>query len=150
MYTNIYVCIHTYAYSRCAYTCVYILVWMYTCLYFRCVCINYIYICVCVFHMLVCLCPVCIYIPCVCLYVCEYSVHASTYVYCLHCAQLHYSHMCIHVYTCVCPLAVLPRRELCLCNTVTYLLLRHGSGKPCLPWNIYMGGIPYCPLPSAP
>lgn len=118
------------------------------------VCMYKLYIYVCVYSICLYVYVLCVYIFHVCAYMyvnilcmhppmyIAYTVHNYTILTCVY--------MCIHVYTCVCPLAVLPRRELCLCNTVTYLLLRHGSGKPCLPWNIYMGGIPYCPLPSAP
>lgn len=129
----------TYAYPRYIF-----LVCMYACLYFRCAHIYY----MCVFSVCVC-----VYVLCAHIFYVYVYMHVN--ILCMHIQLCILPTLCtailsLSVYTCVSLLALLPRRRLCFCDTVTYLLLRHGSGKPCLAWGTHVGRIPNCPLPSAP
>lgn len=139
----------------CVYpVCVYVHMLMFMYVYCRMFVFVYMLICTCVYiqctHTFINM-HICVQFQ-ECMRICihVYIMCAYGYILCVHkyhvwCACMHISILCMHisiyllptwcsgrllcVCTCVCPLALLPRRGLCLCDTVTYLLLRHGSGN---------------------
>lgn len=152
---NVYVCIPSMC--ICAYVNIYICVLQNVCI---CVYVN-VHMCIQCANTFINMHIYVQFQECMRICIHVYIMCACGYILCVHkyhvwCACMHVSILCMHisiyllptwctgrllcVCACVCPLALLPRRGLCLCDTVTYLLLRHGSR------NTPMGN----PIPSHP